>query len=191
MTAPRISPAPAPARGPDEAADHGYLAWSLPLYSAAAGGVLPTAGTLQLIRIRRVPAGTVSNIVVYVGAAGSTLTSGQCFAALFTAGGTNVGITGDQATAWGSTGLKTMALASPYANPAQADLYAGLWFNGTTGPNLMRGGQGANAAQANAGLSAPNLVTASANTGLTNAASVPATFGGQTGYVFHWWVALS
>jgi hypothetical protein len=179
------------ATDPDMATDHGYLAWSMPLYSAAAGGILPTAGTIQLTRIRRVPAGSVSNIIVYVGAGGSSLTSGQCFAALFTAAGGNVGITADQAVAWATSGPKVMPLAVAYTNPAIADLYVGMWFNGTTGPNMMRGGQGSNAAQPNMGLTNGNYVSAFANTGLTNAASVPGTLGTQTAYALHWWVALS
>lgn len=168
--------------------DHGFTAWSFPIYGGTAGGVLAVAGTLYLTRIRRVPAGTISNITVHIGAAGVTLTVGQCFAALFDAAGALRGVTADQAAAWGSTGIKTMALTSPYVNAA-GDYYAGFWFNGTTGPNMMRGSQGISGSQINPGMTIGNYNAATSSTGLTT--TPPDPFAAQTASTFWFWVALS
>lgn len=81
-----------------------------------------------------------------------------------------------------------MALTAPYANPAIADLYAGFWYNGTTGPTLARIG-GVSVAIGGLGLASPNLVWATANTGLTTTA--PGTLGAQTGTLVHYWTGLS
>ncbi len=173
---------------PSLPADRGYLAWTQPPYVLAAGSALPTAGTLVLRRIRRVPAGSVSTITTHVAVAGSALTAGQCFAALYTAAGVLIAQTADQASAWASTGLKAMPLAGgPYPLTA-GDYYIGVWFNGTTGPAIIRSGS-VSSVVTNAGLSAPNLDAASANTGVTTAAPTP--FGAQTSFVFEYWFALS
>lgn len=173
---------------PHLASDRGYLGWTQPIYALSAGSALPTAGVLNLRRVRRVSAGNVTNIVAYVTGAGSALTAGQCFAALYTAAGSLVAQTADQASAWGSTGVKSMALAGGPLPIDAGDYYVGVWFNGTTGPSLLRSGSITNALT-NAGLTAPNLETATANTGVTTTA--PVTLGAQAVGVFEWWFALS
>lgn len=170
-------------------ADRGYAAWNFPLQYAPGATAIPTAGTLYLSRVRRVPAQTITNIHCYVAVAGSSLTSGQCFAALFTSAGANVGVTADQTVAWGSSSVKTMALTTPYLNASVADLYVGAWFNGTTGPQLYRLSTGFSGAIPNAGLSTPNLQAASADTGLTT--TPPANLGAQSLLGFEYWFALS
>lgn len=189
MAPPRISAPATTAYAFDQPSDRGWKAYAFPIVIATGGTVLATAGTMYFTRIRRVPAGSISNIHIYVAVAGATLTAGQCFAALFTAGGTRVGVTGDQAAAWASTGLKNMALDAPYNNQTVADLYAAFWFNGTTGPNVYRGSTSFSSLVPNLGLSAPNFVAGSADTGLT--ASAPASMGSQTPLSFHYWAALS
>lgn len=170
-------------------ADHNFLAWTVdPGVLPATSSALSSAGTLHLVRLHVPTAISVTNIVIYVSVAGSTLTAGQCFAALYTAAGARVAVTADQATAWASTGVKTMALASGPFSLTAGDHYVGMWFNGTTGPTLARSA-GLGAAITNIGLSAPNLRCATADTGLTTAA--PATLGAQTAAGILWWVALS
>lgn len=169
-------------------ADRGWLAWTQPPHVLTAGSALTPAGTLQLRRLRRVPAASATSIVTFLTAAGSGLTAGQCFAALYTAAGALIAQTADQSTAWATTGLKTMTLAGgPYTLTA-GDYYVGLWYQGTTGPTIIRSGT-VSAALTNAGLSSPNFDMASANTGVTTTA--PATLGTQTASVFEWWVALA
>ena len=168
-------------------ADRVFLAWTMPPFSATTGAAMSPAGTMHVARIRRVPAGTIANITIYLTAGGSTLTSGQCFAALFTAAGAHVRSTADQAAAWATSGLKTMALETPYANAA-GDYYVGLWYNGTTGPAIARPAS-VNALFINAGLASPNLEMASADTGLTTTA--PVNMAAQTAIANYYWVALS
>lgn len=169
-------------------ADRGFKAWTAPPDLAAGSTALPTAGLLMLRRIRRVPATSITNIVTYVAAGGTSLTSGQCFAALYTAAGALVGVTADQATAWAGVGVKTMALAGGPFTVTAGDHYVGVWFNGSAGPAFARNGT-LNANLTNVGLSAPNFGAASADSGLTTTA--PATFGVQTTVVYEWWFALS
>ncbi|MEV5211338.1 hypothetical protein AB0K35_28080 [Micromonospora sp. NPDC053740] len=173
---------------PSQPSDRGYLAWTQPPYAVTAGSVIPTAGVLNLRRVRRVPAGSVSSIVAFVAVAGVTLTAGQCFAALFTASGTRVAQTADQASAWASTGLKVMPLAGGPYPIAAGDYYVGVWFNGATGPSLIRSGS-VSSVVTNAGLTAPSLEAATADTGLTTTA--PASFAAQTPGVFEFWFALA
>jgi hypothetical protein len=169
-------------------ADRGYLAWTQPITVMGGSTVVPTAGLLNLRRIRRVPAGPVTNIVTYISGAGVTLTAGQCFAALFTSAGVPVGTTADQSVAWVSTGLKPMALAGGPYSVAAGDYYVGFWFNGTTGPSIPRSGT-INANLTNAGLAAPDFDSASANASVTTTAPNP--FTAQTSVVYEWWFALS
>lgn len=168
-------------------ADIGYLAWSMPANQITGTTTMATAGRLELVRVLRVPAGTITNIIIHVATAGSSLTSGQCFAALYTAAGARVGVTADQAVAWATSGRKVMALTAPYAHTG-GDLYAGWWYNGTTGPTLIRM-SGTISAMINGDLSAPNLLYATADTSLTTTAPDP--FGAQTGGAVAWYVALS
>lgn len=183
----RLAPA-AVAAMPQLPADRGFLAWSYAPSAVSGSTALPTAGTLYLTRIRRVPAGPVTSISIVLAAAGVTLTSGQCFVALFTDAGVLAGTSADQSTAWtGVAGIRTAALAGgPYAHPG-GDLYVGMWFNGTTGPTIPR--FGAFAGMTNVGLAVPNFESATANTGLTTAA--PGTLGTQVAAAFQYWCALS
>lgn len=173
---------------PSIASDRGYLAWSLPPFAATAGSALATAGTVYLTRLRRVPAGTVTNIIIFLSAGGSTLTVGQCFAALYDSAGTLLGTTADQSTSWASAGFKTMPLSGGSVTRSSGDLYVAKWFNGTTGPSLYRSSN-TSATMNNAGLVAPDMETATANTGVTT--SAPATLGTQTAAGLHYWVAVS
>lgn len=173
----------------EQPSDRGYIAWTMPITAALSTVVLSTSGTLYLNLIRRVPAGTITNITVLCGTAGSALTAGQCFATLFSAAGASLRTTVDQAANWASTGVKTMTLSSPYANAA-GDYYVGMWFNGTTGPSFLRSiNAPADATLTNAGLAAPNLQCARADTGLTT--TPPGSFGAQTADTHYYWIALS
>jgi hypothetical protein len=75
---------------------------------------------------------------VYVVTAGSSLTSGQNFAALYDSSKNLVGITADQATAWGTTGEKVMALTTPYVVTAPGLFKGAMWSVGTTPPAFAR-----------------------------------------------------
>lgn len=176
-----------------KATDHTTLAgWTFDPAMVQAGTILPTAGLANVARIR-VLGNTVTNIHFHFTVAGSGLTAGQCFAALYNDAGALLGagaITGDQAANWASGGFKTCALSvaqgvTPYA------FYRVLWWaNGSTMPTLSRA-VNSSSAILNAGMTAPTLRYSSADTGLTTAASVPANIGAQTGTATAWWVGVS
>lgn len=170
-------------------AQHNFLAWTFDptiMSNIAATG---TAGVLNLVRIHVPAAITATNLLFHVGTAGVTLTAGQCFIGLWNAAGTHIGVSADQAAAWGTTGLKTAALAGgPFALPA-GDYYIGYWFNGTIGPGPLRQSTANPAVIMNLGLAAPNLRVCSADTGLTTTA--PATLGGQTAANIFYWAGIS
>lgn len=166
--------------------DRGWLAWNYDIDTAGTTNTaLPTGGRLELVKVRLPVAASVTNVLFYMGTAGSSLTSGQCFVALYTEAGVRVGVSADQAAAWATSGLKTAALASgPFACPA-GNYYAGIFFNGTTGPSPIRN---INQAYSNSGLSSLFL-HATADTGLTT--TMPATLGAQSAANINWWAALS
>ncbi len=172
------------------AVDQGLLAWSMdPAYMA--GGSTPQSGSgvLQLARMHLATASTVTNVILHVLTAGTGLTSGQCFAGLWTAAGAKIDVTADQSTAWASTGNKIMPLAAGTYAAAAGDYYVGWWSNtGTTNPAFLR--QGATTATIG-GQNGPNYRFGTANTGLTDAASAPSTLGTQSGVIVGWFAALS
>lgn len=175
--------------------DAGYIGWSGdPGTDVQAGTIIATAGTLNLVRIK-IPAGgsTVTNIVLHLTVGGTSLTAGQCFAALYTsagalAGGTN-GVTADQSTSWGTGGLKVMPLTAAQSVSGPF-VYVGFFANNTAGtnPTLARM-VSSSSAIINAGLSAPTFRYATADASLTTAP--PTNFGTQTGLGTAWWVGLT
>jgi hypothetical protein len=92
-----------------------------------------TKGVPYLIRVNVRTGMSVTNIVTSVTAINNTPGASQNWAALATSAGAIVGTTADQGAAWGSLGVKTMALASgPFLiNPGF--YWIVLLTNGTTG----------------------------------------------------------
>jgi hypothetical protein len=167
--------------------DHGLLAWSTDPVLLVAIGSTGVAGQLQVIKVHVPVPVTCTNLVWIIGTAGVGLTSGQCFAGLWTAAGALVDVTSDQSTAWASTGTKTMPLAGGPKALAAGDYYWGYWYNGTTGPGMLRQ-QVLGPNYLNVNMTSPYRA-ASTNTGLT--VTAPATFGAQTASNIFFWAALS
>lgn len=177
-----------PAPGVIVPADHNLLGWTFDPAEVQAGTIMPTAGLLQLARVK-VFGTLVTNILIHLTTGGTTLTAGQCFAALFSPTGTLLSATADQSTAWGSGGLKSMALTAPQVVGWGSWPYVGLFANTAgTMPTLSRG-LNSSSAILNAGLAAPNFRYASADAALTTA--MPASFSAQTGTATAFWVGLS
>jgi parallel beta-helix repeat protein len=133
------------AYGSDSPSKHGLVEWNYDPIAAVASTANSTtlaSGTVQLVKITAQTGGTVNNIIVNCLALGSTLTSGQNFAAIFDSSGNRLGITADQTTAWGSTGLKTMALTAGVTLTAGADYYIAFLSVGTTPPKFAQTGVG-------------------------------------------------
>lgn len=166
------------------AVDHSLQAWAFDPSNATGTYTLATAGTVYVAAIKVNPR-LVSNIVVGVTTGGGTLTASQCFAGLYQ-NGALIGSTADQSAVWNSTGLKTMALATP-VTPLGGLVYVALVFNGTTGPTLAAGTgiQGVS----NVGLTATASRYGTANTSVTTA--LPTTLGTVAALAQAPWVALS
>jgi hypothetical protein len=152
-----------------EPADHGYLAWALDPGSLV-NQTTQTAGVLYGTRLEIRRTLTVTNVVLFCSTAGSTLTSGQNLVGLYNSSGTRIGVSADQTTAWGTSGVKTAALASgPFALSA-GYVWVVLVTNGTTPPQFGTGSLFS--VGANAGLTAAGTRFASQGTSQT---SLPAS----------------
>jgi hypothetical protein len=126
----------------------GIVAWNYPSLWANNASPAVTSGTIYLLQIPLLGQSiTVTNVLVGVYTAGSSLTASECWAGLYDNSGNEIGITAQQATSWESAGLKTMALASgPYPGTWPA-VWVALVSNGTTNPQFARGaGSGVGAA---------------------------------------------
>jgi hypothetical protein len=134
--------------------DLALLAFNMDPVNASQGNLL-VSGTIEWVLVG-LNGGlhSVTNIIVNVGTAGNTLTSGQSLAGLYSiaSNGTvaRIGQTADQSAVWTSTGLKTMALASGPFDVAGSYCYVAFLSVGTT-PPTFRGGQSLNG-MANGGL---------------------------------------
>lgn len=174
-----------------EPPDHGLLGWAYPAGDGASGSSVPltTAGTIYVVKVRMPVSGSVSNLIYQLTTAGATLTSGQCFMALYKAIDKSlVAVTADQSVNWvGATGVKSVPLVGgPYNLPA-GDYFVAFWFNGTTGPAPYR--TNGNTGMPNVNLSVANSRYASADTGITTTA--PSTLGTLTAINTSYWAALS
>ena len=171
--------------------DHGYLTWSLDptrctVYSSAA----TTHGQISLTKVKIVNRATVvTNIIAALGAAGTGLTSGQNFAGIYDASGTRLAVTADQTTAWGSSGVKTMALTAP-VTLAVGTYYIALLSNGSGG-GLQFAADGIGlTGTTNAGLTTATSRALTIGTGLT-ALSSSLTLSSGAMYGYTRFVALS
>ncbi|MEV5607022.1 hypothetical protein [Streptomyces sp. NPDC052225] len=170
--------------------DQGLLAWTFDPCNTIDVSVL-APGTVYMAALRVRERTTLSNIHLYLSTAGAGLTAGQCFAGIYNTAGTRIAVTADQATAWASSGAKTMALTAP------VEVYPGTYYvavvcNGTTGITVSRGS--GNAGQVNMGLTAANARYTSGGTGWTAQTSLPAsgTLANRTASsIIAFWAALS
>ena len=166
--------------------DLGYKAWAFDPVLVDLGGY-NEPGWLYVTGVRIPHAMTITNLHLWVGVAGTSLTADQCFAGLYQ-GGNKLGETASQHTEWASTGHKTMALTST-ANVSAGLAYVAFYFRGTG--TLVQFGQ----ARITTGYFGGNGALSSdfrfayANTGLTTA--LPATLGTRTAIANKFWAAVS
>ncbi|MFA5004321.1 MAG: hypothetical protein WC498_03545 [Candidatus Saccharimonadales bacterium] len=119
-------------------ADNGFIGASFDPAGMSTAYASLSAGLLQIMAVK-VPAGkAITNVVAFVGTAGSGLTAGtSCLAAVYDGTGTRLGVSSDQATAWQSTGLMAMALTAPVAAQTKnRTVYVALIAAGTTLPQF-------------------------------------------------------
>lgn len=165
----------------------GMVGWSFDYAVAATASTVLTGGQLTGVRVHVPLSCTATNIEMYIGAAGVTLTAGQCFAALYDATtGVLLGLTADQATVWQSAGRKSMPIAGGPL-PLAAGFYdVAWWANGATPPGVTRGQA---AAVVNMTAAAANSRFWTADTGLTTTAPSPRAT--RVASSFAWWAGLS
>lgn len=171
------------------APDQGLIAWSFDIIAAENSSPLGAQGLLYLTRVHVPIACAVTNVLIHVSTLGATLTSGENFAGLWSATGTQIGITADQSTNWSTTtGIQVMALAGGAKTITAGDYFVGFYANGTTLPTLTRG-QSAGGSPGAVNLGSSTLRFATANTGLLT--TPPTTLGALTGTNFSFWAAVS
>lgn len=168
-------------------ADHGLIAWAYDGSQARGALVIPTAGLVHTVRLKIRKATSITNIHLITTATCASLTSGQCFAGIFQ-GGTLIGVTADQSTAWLSTGEKKMALASGPFPVAVGDLIVAAYAN--TAGTLPTFSCGSNfLSLLNVNLTAANSRFATADTGRTT--TFPGTLGALTAASHGIWMGVS
>lgn len=171
------------------ATEAGYGGWSYDGSETQAGTILPTGGLSYVVRMRIFSA-TVSAVNLHLTEAGAGLTN--AFASLHNDAGVRLSataVTANQNTNLQTGGERTMPLAA-VQNVTPGDFYKiRFWATGTTMPTLSRKCNSSTAI-VNAGLVAPNFRWATADAGLTDAASAPATIGTLTGGPTAWWLAV-
>lgn len=164
-------------------ADSNLLAWSAdPMYGIGSVSAM-NAGTLYLTKIKIPTAGTVTNISVRRTA--STALTGV-YLALFNSAGALLSQSASAHVAFGSSGLKTVALSVAQA-VTPGFFFVGAWYTGTS---LTLGTvPGVIGDDMNFGLASPNFRMSISTTGLTTTAPNP--FGAQTSSTLSPWAALS
>jgi peptidoglycan/xylan/chitin deacetylase (PgdA/CDA1 family) len=165
--------------------DHALIGWAYDPVIASTS-TIPTAGLLQMVKVKVPQAATITNVLLSATVAGATLTAGQCFAGLWNSSLTLLSATADQATAWQSAGVQSMALTTPQAVPAGV-YYVGFYWNGTTGPSFAR--QTSGSSQLNVGLASTAARWATSSSGLTT--TPPATAGALSKAAIGYWAAVS
>jgi len=173
-----------------QASDYGLITMAFdPATATTTNTALTTAGTMYVVKLHVPVPQNITSIDYHLVGGGSTLTSLQCFAVLYQAG-LKLGITADQSTNFATAGYYSAAISGGPVAAAAGDAYVGFWFNGTTGPSLLRGLSGGTGA-ANLGLAAASSRFGTANTGLTTSGTAPGTLGTISALTTAYWAALS
>lgn len=169
------------------------LGWAFDPVSNATTGALSAGGTMM--RVAVTPGATLKSIRAVITTKGETLTSGQCFAAVYNAEGKLLGSTADQHTEWESVGEKVMELTAHETGsltlPAGTkEVFVALIVNGTTKPVFLGTAAATGTALVNSGLTNAKGYRVSTIAALT---SVPNTvnFSAWTIATSVRWVGLS
>lgn len=171
-------------------ADQNLLAWSFDPASGASNSSLPASGVVQLIRVVVRTTISVTNVLAEVAVLGTGFTANENFAGLYNSSGTLIGTTADQASAWGSTGLKTMALSGGPFTLTPGNYYVALLQNGSANVAFLRGGGvGGESQVLNAGLTASTARFATSGSGVTSLGAI--TMSSNTLASVGFWAGLS
>jgi len=116
--------------------DVGVITWTMDPANAGGGSGVLVSGQIYLAAFWVRKTVTIANMAVAIQTAGTTLTTGQNFAGIYNAAGTQVGVTADQTATWGGgVGTYDMALTASFSASA-GQYWAALLSNATTCPNF-------------------------------------------------------
>jgi hypothetical protein len=168
--------------------DYGILGWAYDPSSQLANMTM-TTGLIYMAKVK-LPASTVSALGVGMSTAGSGLTAGQSFMALYNNSGALLGQTADQAASWTTTGYKQAALVTPVVVTA-GYYHVAIFSNGTTPPGITRGNNlNTIASISNLNLTAADARWATAGTA-TTAPPASITMSGRTITSSATWAAVA
>lgn len=103
------------------------------------GSIIMIDGTVYYMAVGLIQGDVVTSLVININAAGSGMTLSK--AGLYSSTGTLLASSVDQGSAWQSTGIKTIAMQTPYTVPVTGLYYVALvGKTGTTMPTPFRGG---------------------------------------------------
>lgn len=148
--------------------DVGLLAWTADPDLVEGATFTPVTTTIYLCEFWTYETQTLSNIAIHVQTT-PTLTSGN-FLGVYSPGSVNftqLGVTADQTTPWGTTGVKPAAFTSAIPNLAPGRYYVALLVTGTTLTNMVRALTGVVTQLGNVNVSGANLRCMTAGTGAT------------------------
>jgi len=126
---------------------HGLSDWTYDPVGIGSTTSAITSGTVYFAAVTPQASGTLTNINLYLGTQGSTLTAGQSLVGLYSLSGgvaTLLSSSADQSTNWSTAGnankISTVALTTPQAVTAGTTYLVGILSVGTTPPSFGRGG---------------------------------------------------
>lgn len=154
--------------GPLQHAPTGALGTTIDRRTIAASAIgSPASGTIRLSAVW-LPKGTVVSNITYLSGGSAAGLTNRWFA-LFDASRNKLRTTADNAATWAAGATLTLALSTAYTIPSDGLYYIGLCEVATTTTSLRGIITSTN------GLSIAPILNGDSNTGLTNAASTPAT----------------
>ena len=117
--------------------DYGLKGWS---YDPATQSTTLTmaTGTIYMSKIK-LDVGTITALGTGINTAGSSLTAGQSFMALYDNSGTLLGQTADQSANWTTVGYKQPSLITPVVISTAGYYHVAQFSNGATPPVITRG----------------------------------------------------
>jgi hypothetical protein len=147
----------------------GILAQNYPNLLASVASAALTSGLIYLLRINLSGASiTVTNVLLGVYTAGSSLTLNECWCGLYDNNGNEIGISANQSSNWTTAGLKSMALAGGPFTGTWPFVDVAVLSNGSTNPIFARAsGGGVGVAMANLNATGAGLMCSVNGTGAT------------------------
>jgi hypothetical protein len=118
---------------------HSFQEWNYDPIATNSSSTVPTAGTIYLMKLVAQTGGAMSNVVLYQGSNGASITTG--LVALYSSSGTRLAVSADQSSTWntGAPALRTIALTGGSTLVAGQVYYIALLSaGGTTQPGFAR-----------------------------------------------------